>query len=108
MGDVTIIGSLLALLSGTCRHCGCHGDSCKTQTGEKCELVYTDGLLSLCTGVACQWAQVKAKRREERAAERKAADAERLARIPFWVRQRKAADRKFRKRQRRREKGSAA
>lgn len=88
MGDRTIIGSLLALLSGTCRHCGCPGDSCSIGGGERCGFV--DLLRTVCNNPACVTKEMYRKQDEERAAKRKAAEEERLARMPYWMRQRKA------------------
>ena len=103
MGDVTIIGSLLNLLSGTCRHCGCQGDSCSIGGGEKCGFV--DPLRTICNNPACLTKEMYRKQDEERAAKRKAAEAERAARIPSWLRAKREAERRSGKR---RKKVSAA
>lgn len=37
---------------GTCRYCGCHGDSCATPDGDKC--VWLNHTRTVCTAYACQ------------------------------------------------------
>ncbi len=49
--DATIIGSLAALLFGTCRHCGCKGDRCNIGGGETCGFV--DMNRTVCNAPAC-------------------------------------------------------
>jgi hypothetical protein len=103
------LGSLMALLSGTCRHCGCHGDSCAIGGGEKCGWCATEIERTLCTAPGCVMKEFYRKEREKREAKRKAEEAERVARIPFWIRQRNAANKKSgQKRKRRKLKARAA
>lgn len=64
--DRIFIGRILALLdefSGTCRYCGCHGESCSTATGDKC--CWQDALRTLCTNPACLRAAARERRRRQ-------------------------------------------
>ena len=51
--DRAIFGSLVNLLARdrVCRVCGCEGDSCKLETGEKC--VLPAGIGAVCTNPRC-------------------------------------------------------
>ena len=51
--DKSIIGSLLKLLSGTCRHCGCHGDECAIGGGDKCYCMNSDIERTVCSAPGC-------------------------------------------------------
>lgn len=43
------------LAPGTCRHCGCHGESCTLADGEKCGWSNRDRIV--CTAPGCQLAE---------------------------------------------------
>lgn len=50
MNDKAILGSLVHAITKQCRVCGCEGDSCSLETGEKCVLASRSGL---CTNPKC-------------------------------------------------------
>jgi len=45
----------MILVSGTCRYCGCQGDSCTLPEGEKC--VWVNEERTLCSAPGCQRAE---------------------------------------------------
>lgn len=46
------LAGMIGAVRGACVYCNCTGESCKTVTGEQCELV---GMLAArCNGVACE------------------------------------------------------
>jgi hypothetical protein len=108
MSDVMILGSLLNLLSGTCRHCCCHGDSCSIGGGERCSWVHTEIERTLCNNPACQQKEFYAKQDAKRKADREAAEAARLAKIPYWKRPRKGSQWNAKRRKSTKAKGRAA
>ena len=62
--DRAIIGSLVKALGGTCRVCGCHGDECSLEAGERC--CWMDNLRSLCSNPKCVMAtHYRAKRQQK-------------------------------------------
>ena len=61
------LGSLLQRISDTgCCHCKCEGDHCKTETGERCELITESITRRRCTGVACVFAEATFQREKQR------------------------------------------
>lgn len=64
MNDQAIIGSLVNALGGTCLQCGCNGDSCRLEAGEKC--CWIDPFRSLCSNPKCVIAAGNTRRRLRR------------------------------------------
>jgi hypothetical protein len=51
MDDKAILGRFLRDISGTCRVCGCHGDSCRISSDENC--AWLDEMKTLCSNPKC-------------------------------------------------------
>lgn len=66
--DAAILGSLVDILYGTCRSCGCHGDSCSLREGDRC--VWIDANRTLCSNPACVIAADRAKKKYKREQQR--------------------------------------
>jgi hypothetical protein len=64
--DAAIIGGLVRWLSGTCRVCGCHGDSCALREGGGERCVWVDKLKTLCNSEACIAADAISKKNHKR------------------------------------------
>jgi hypothetical protein len=67
--DKAIIANVVRQLSGTCRHCGCHGDSCRKGDGDRCGWI--DSMRTLCSADSCLIAEGKAKRKHKFATRRR-------------------------------------
>lgn len=76
-----------AIESGTCRVCGCSGDSCKLEDGDYC--CWTDALRTLCSNPLCVVAASKAGRAEAARAKKRQRKAMSSPAIPEWMRRRK-------------------
>jgi len=72
--DRAIIGSVaraLAASAGTCKHCGCHGDSCSLREGERC--AWIDKYRNVCSNTPCVLADIRSKRKYRRKSRGRAA-----------------------------------
>lgn len=49
--DAAVLGRLVRELAGTCSVCGCHGDSCKLEDGDRC--CFVNKLRTLCSNPRC-------------------------------------------------------
>ena len=68
--DSAILGRALRAVSGVCRVCGCHGDSCSVGGGEK--WVWMDELKTLCSNPRClQVAEIFRKKFDRESRRRK-------------------------------------
>jgi hypothetical protein len=103
MNDAANLARILAPLMGTCRICGCHGDACSLETGDRC--CWVNALRTLCSKPSCVIAADRQRKQEARAQKR---EEERLAALPAWLRRRREETMAARKRQKRKTKGRAA
>lgn len=61
------LGAVLRKLGEpVCCFCDCTGDTCKTATGEKCELITESIVRRRCTGVACMHAEARYQNKVKR------------------------------------------
>lgn len=59
---VGMVARALAADAGTCKYCGCHGDSCGLSDGDRC--AWANVTRTVCTGKACliRWGQERQRR----------------------------------------------
>ena len=78
--DKAILGSLMQRLRGTCRICGCHGDSCTLPEGGGERCVFVDAIATLCSNPKCLVEAGRAKRKHKWAVEDMVREAKRARR----------------------------
>jgi len=71
--DAAMLERVLRQVTGECRVCGCHGDSCSLPEGERC--VWVDKMRSLCSSPPCLVAACKQRRSHKFAVERAQRDS---------------------------------
>jgi len=69
--DAAILGRFLREISGTCRECGCHGDTCSVRTGGGDRCFWMDDLRTLCSNDSCVIAAARKQKKHKREARRK-------------------------------------
>jgi len=58
--DQSVIAGIVRQISGTCKFCGCHGDSCKTGPGDTCG--WMNELKTLCSNPKCVAQDITARK----------------------------------------------
>lgn len=89
--DAAILGRAIRAVIGTCRVCGCSGDTCSIGGGEKCFWMTTNPEKTLCSHPRCIQADAIQRKKIER---ERAQAAARISSVPSWLKQRRERDRK--------------
>lgn len=104
--DAAILARAILPLCGICRVCGCHGDACSLEAGERC--CWMDDLRTLCSNPRCVTAAAQRRKKDAWEQKRATAQAEQTSSVPQWLRLRRREAETARKRRTKKTKGRAA